>query len=343
MSADILPVETKQKPNHDFKKGLLLESKIHEHFIKFGAPDPIQCLKENDVIKKFGINVTAIDHYMYYNNKIVLLQDKWSSRAPSIYDIDHFIVSVNAIKNQLTGFEIKAIYVSKKQPTKPALESLKTNGHISINNDSDENSIEDLIKQLEPQILSFFGIDGTSAGDINNNLKKINEENIKKLEKEILLDKELENLIKKLQSYTKYKNIQKTILLFTSFKDKKIKSLDIAHIQSNLIKILRTHKSCTTTNYKFVEQCLYDTNNIISMAKELGRMKKIIICPITLNKFQLLSHNFSNFEEFTTYGEKHWKKLIKMDYEELQIVLNKLKKSKNSIWLMCWNICCNCC
>ncbi|AYV82491.1 MAG: hypothetical protein Hyperionvirus1_70 [Hyperionvirus sp.] len=324
------------------QKGRLFETKIHEHFSKFGNSDTIKCLRENEIIKKYGINVSAIDHYMSYGDKIVLLQDKWTGSSISLRDVDHFIVCVNFIRDSLPPeTKIQAIYVSKKAPTKAGLLSLDKHGCFAIydkNSETleDSDAMESVISKLEQHILSFFGVDNTVNGDV---IKQYQEELNRMSDVEKLLIERLDRFIKFLETSNIEKfgddlQIQKIIGACVLLKEHG-RAIDILCVSNKFKKKLAVHRYCTAGNYKFIDQCFRELNDIVIIGKQMNKFRNASECKLD-RRYLILSHNFGEGEEFSTYGKANWKKLVKLNCDELETILDGLRRSNYSIWRMCW-------
>ncbi|AYV81195.1 MAG: hypothetical protein Harvfovirus20_14 [Harvfovirus sp.] len=321
-------------------KGYLLENKIREHFSKFGS---ILHLDEKAVMKRYGKNVSAIDHHMSCDGRIVLIQDKLTLKKPSVIDIHHFIVCVETIKRQLPGTEIKAIYVSERKPTESALLSLQNNGCALVYSTISEkdvaacNVIESLIIKLEPEVLSFFRID--AAIDVkpvvNQDLPKTSEHD------EIYtvwIDKFLSLMVTLKDMFGEDdKMIQILTRNCKRHKGKKMQNKFYIWIETRLKRKFNVHKYCTSHNHKFIKECLAELDNIILAGKKLHNFTHFRVTYPIDEKYFILAHNFGNGEEFSAYGAKNWEKLLTLNVAELQTTLDKLIKAKNSIWCMCWH------
>jgi hypothetical protein len=97
--------------------GFLLEQAIHNNL----QQKNIYCLREKDIIKKYGKHITGIDHMIIFCDKIILIQAKWLKIKPTIVAINHFIRCVNLIKKNHKDKLCIPLYVSKYEPTLVAI------------------------------------------------------------------------------------------------------------------------------------------------------------------------------------------------------------------------------
>ncbi|AYV78095.1 MAG: hypothetical protein Edafosvirus5_13 [Edafosvirus sp.] len=148
--------------------GMELENMIHQKFSSYG----IECYTERDIINLYGIDITGIDHMLKYFDKIVLIQDKWTNKPPSIDRVNHFIKCVDTLKPKLVYTDIKIIYLSKRKPSKPSIKSLDDKNYEYIYNNIN-GSMHDLVLKLESNLMSYFQINISGKNVFNKDEKYI--------------------------------------------------------------------------------------------------------------------------------------------------------------------------
>ena len=74
-------------------------------------------LTEHEVIKKFGKDITAIDHLIINDDYCIAFQDKWRNSREGNSSINHFIQCVNTVK-EISNKPCLAIYLSRLPITK---------------------------------------------------------------------------------------------------------------------------------------------------------------------------------------------------------------------------------
>lgn len=95
------------------KKGCNFEQKLHDIL----EQTKCKILREADIKRKYGVNVSGIDHLIYHKKIIICMQDKWQSKTISIGDFNHFSKCVEEISKHPDSVNIInfiAIYASNQ-------------------------------------------------------------------------------------------------------------------------------------------------------------------------------------------------------------------------------------
>ena len=139
-----------------------------ENFIKHTLEmTRLPVLTEREVIKKFGKDITAIDHLIINDNYYIAFQDKWRNSKEGNSSINHFIQCVNTIK-EISNKPCLAIYLSRLPITKVSQlafdrqNSNNINYFISINNEDPLILYNDLMKFLYSNSIFYYDYDGTA-------------------------------------------------------------------------------------------------------------------------------------------------------------------------------------
>jgi hypothetical protein len=130
--------------------GVNFENDIH----KFLSRTNKTVLRENDIKKKFGMHITAIDHLIELDNTCLCFQDKYQKFNISNSQISHFISCVNnlsmAMQKKCIGIYISNNDLSSISKQQVLTENMKNN-NIFIN--FFDNNIDILYKKL---LLYFY-------------------------------------------------------------------------------------------------------------------------------------------------------------------------------------------
>lgn len=108
--------------------GLLFEDEIHELLIQ----TKLQVLRENDIVRKYGLNLKGIDHLVYGIGYIICIQDKVTSSSPTLSLVNHFIQCVENIGHK-EKIKCVGIYLTKQPLTKPGKLALLDANKRNIN------------------------------------------------------------------------------------------------------------------------------------------------------------------------------------------------------------------
>ena len=143
------------------ERGRQFETTVH-YFI---SQTKCIIMRENDIIKKYGVNNKGIDHLIYVNNYIICIQDKWMSSKPSLSCVHHFIKCVENI-SEIEKCKCIGIYLSNLPLTSVALqvfdiENWKNKNHyVSIYDENEEKLLKKLMKMFYKNKIWFFEQDG---------------------------------------------------------------------------------------------------------------------------------------------------------------------------------------
>lgn len=110
------------------EEGIAFENNVQESLKQTN----LNVLREKDVKRIFGNDITAIDHLIIYDNLYIAIQDKWQNKKPSVDQINHFILCVKNIK-QKTNKKIIGIYLSNFELSGPSQNAFNRNSSIDCN------------------------------------------------------------------------------------------------------------------------------------------------------------------------------------------------------------------
>jgi hypothetical protein len=109
--------------------GFLFEDKVHDLI----SQSMYQVLREVDVVYKYSVLSSGIDHLIYLPDFIICIQDKWRESKPNLSQINHFIKGVENIHIKENYKKCIGIYLSKEPVTKGGLDAFEFENYKGIN------------------------------------------------------------------------------------------------------------------------------------------------------------------------------------------------------------------
>jgi len=127
------------------KKGIEFENKIHIFLLQSKK----QVLREIDVKKRFGQNISAIDHFIEFDNICLCFQDKFQKSAISNAQVGHFITCVNNISDIIQK-KCVGIFVSNNDLSQISKQQIliENNKNKNIYHNFFDYNYDNLITQL---------------------------------------------------------------------------------------------------------------------------------------------------------------------------------------------------
>jgi hypothetical protein len=124
--------------------GIDFENRIHEILLM----SKIKVYREKDVKTIFGMNISAIDHLIFFDDKIICIQDKWLNTKPTVDQINHFVYCVNQINKYKKDYKCYGLYLSKLPLTAPSQISFDEEHFLNIHDENQDIIIIKLIRYL---------------------------------------------------------------------------------------------------------------------------------------------------------------------------------------------------